>query len=497
MSCGVSIQHARLLSDILEDVTPVKNILSECNDDDEQSWFDSVGKATAKKLIPNDVDDVSSEFATPSLPLRGMSQSLSSSSLSMISPSSYDPDTESDEREFSDSYDTPSPSSLTSVSGSDDDEGTDQQSKRSDESLLRKGSLDERACSKLLQSKINALLNRVAMSSPEDSILDRCASLPSDLKVELLWKSISRKSVTDAMLRCFLTTRVPSYDPKLTVKEEDHPSDFAKSLKHLSLCECQGITDVGLHTICVCCPSLQSLDLTGCRFITAFGLQNVIRSCSSLIELCLSGCPALCDKTIATVFRYNNPPHIRSLSVRRCDLHDYGLSTLASYCPTLQRLDIRSCGLITASGYYALIQRVPSITMLSCGRCIGTDDMALRHIGQGFGSSLTDINLEMCWRVTSKGVAELARCCTQLRSLNLSSCTLVDDTALKALAWNPYIQRSLLYVNLNECNVGDDALEELVANCSSLSYISVVGCPRITYQRAVRLAQLAGVQIIM
>jgi len=441
-------------------------------------------------LIRDDVDDVSPEFAAPSLPLHGRPQSLLpsvSSALSSSLSSSYDPDTESDEREFSDSSDIVSPSSLTSVSASDDDEGIDRPVKRSEDDLLKRGALDERACSRLLQSKINAVLDRLAFSTPEDAIFDRCASLPTELKVELLWRSINRKSITDAMLNCFLTT----------TKEEGRPTDFALKLKQLSLSECQRITDAGLNTLCVCCPSLQSLDLTGCRFISAFGLQNVIRSCSSLIELCLSGCPALCDKTIATVFRYNNPPHIRSLAVRRCDIHDHGLSAIASYCPTLQRLDVRSCGLLTASGFYALIQRVPSITTLSCGRCIGTDDKALKYIGQGFGASLTDINLEMCWRVTSKGVEELARCCRQLRSLNLSSCTAVNDTALKALAWNPYLQRSLVYVNLNECNVGDDALEELVANCSSLAYISVVGCPRVTYQRAVRLAQLAGIQIIM
>jgi len=144
-----------------------------------------------------------------------------------------------------------------------------------------------------------------------------------------------------------------------------------------------------------------------------------------------------------------------------------------------------------------LIQRVPSIAVLSCGCCIGTDDVALRHIGLGFGASLTDLNLEMCWRVSSRGVIDLVRQCKQLRTVNLSSCTLVDDSALKAICRNPYLQRSLVGINLNECNVGDDTLEELVANCSSLLCISVVGCPRVTYSRALRLAQLAGIQIIM
>jgi len=252
-----------------------------------------------------------------------------------------------------------------------------------------------------------------------------------------------------------------------------------------------------LQTLAHCCPHIQALDLTACRGVTAVGLQNLVRSCSELTELCLSGCPAFCDKTIPIIFRYNVPSHIRFLSVRRCDIHDYGLSQLASFCPSLQKLDVRSCGLLTASGIRALVQRVPTICMLSCGHCVGMDDMSVRYLAQGYGASLTDLNLDMCWRVTSRGVSELALHCKQLRSLNLNSCTSVDDTALKAICRNSFLQKSLQFINLNECNIGDDALEELIVNCSSLAFVSVVGCPRVTYQRAVRIAQLAGVQIVM
>jgi len=291
------------------------------------------------------------------------------------------------------------------------------------------------------------------------------------------------------MIRCFLSTSL--------VKDKEQGTDLAHNLKQLSLFGCQNVTDSGLETIAKCCPQLQALDLSGCRGLTAQGLQHIIRSCCELSELCLSGCPAFCDKTIPTVFRFNNPSHIRCLSVRRCDIHDFGLSAIASYCPTLQKLDIRSCGLITSAGIRSLIQRVPTITMLSCGRCVGMDDLALRHLAQGYGASLTDLNLDMCWRVSSRGVTELAHSCKQLRSINLNSCTAVDDSALKAICRNPYLRNSLQAVNLNECNIGDDSLEELVVNCSSLVFVSVVGCPRVSYQRAVRIAQLAGIQIVI
>ena len=476
MPFGVSIQHARLLSDILEDCA---------SDAQSEKFLLGLPPLTSKfNLGPkNDIPfsrviskPLESDELSSTLPLFGMS-------------SSDDPDTESDENGSS--------SSVTSVSSSDDEnlsEPSFSRQKFDDDDLFRKGPVDERACAKLLQNKINAVLDNLEIDSKTTrKVLEGCAYLPSDLKLELLTRSIARKRITDAALLCFLSDFKEAGSDKRMVRG----TDLAKKLQQLSLCECQNITDSGLRTIASCCPQIHALDLTGCHGITAMGLQDLIRSCTNLSELCLSGCPAFCDKTISTIFRYNIPSHIRCLSVRRCDIHDYGLSQIASYCPTLQKLDVRSCGLLTANGFRALIQRVPSMSMLSCGHCVGMDDAGLSHLAQGYGSSLTDVSLESCWRVSSRGVNELARYCKQLRTLNLSSCSGVDDSALKAICRNPFLRNSLQAVNLNECNVGDDALEELVVNCTSLVFISVVGCPRVTYQRAARIAQLAGIQIVM
>jgi len=397
-----------------------------------------------------------------------------SSIINLSSSSAEDPDTESDEN------------------GSPSNPATDDEN-AGDALPLERSNTDERACAKLLQNKINAVLDRIETDS-RDAVLGECANLPSDLKLEILLRSVARKNVTDDVIRCFLTT-CSFADSNNERKEQG--TDMARELTQLSLIDCQGVTDSGLKTIARCCPQLTTLDLTGCKNISAFGLQQLIRSCCQLSELCLSGCPAFCDKNIPIIFKYNVPSHIRFLSIRRCDIHDHGLCSLASYCPSLQKLDVRSCGLLTASGFRALMQRVPSIEMLSCARCVGVDDAALKSIAQGYGASLTDLNLDSCWRVTSHGVMEIARHCKQLRSLNLRSCTAVDDSALKAIWHNMHLRNSLQLLNLNECNISDDSLEELIVNCSSLMFVSVVGCPRVTYQRAVRIAQLAGIQIVM
>ena len=388
-----------------------------------------------------------------------------------------------------------------------------------------------------LHHRINAVLDRIVRAlrvhNADDAraeiavrVLERCSALPDELKLLLLARSVAKRCTTDAMLRCFLTKHTSSATIRqlvrssaaphlpvsegalISIKEElqcddtDSDSslcatDAARRLMRLSLRECQGVTDTGLSTVCGCCPALQQLDLTGCRGVSACGLQRVVRSCCDLGELLLSECPAVTDKTVPVIFRYHSPPHIRSLSVRSCVLHDTGLACLASYCPTLQKLDVRCCGLLTATGFEALTQRVPSLRLFAGGRCIGLDDAALACVARGFGESLTELNLEMCWRVSSAGVAQLAQHCTRLCSLNLSSCALVDDAALRSISRSPGLQQSLVRISLDECNVGDDALEELVANCASLAFISVTGCPRVTFPRAYRLAQLSGVQIVV
>ena len=515
MSCDATQQYTRLLTSILDEVPAPPLAAKGTRAEDAQPF----------RLAPT-LCAATTAFGTATAPL-GLSCD--------------DPDTESD---YGDDCDTPAGDALSELS--EDGLLTPYASGSEDEDAGLRA--PKQSCARTLQLKADAVLDRIchllrpashvwaagdaadrARLAAAVAVLGRCCALPEDLKLALLWRSAHRRCTTDAMLRCFLTTDTSTATLRRLVaaatrgalppkpswagdacgeegEEQDSvgsdcgcccATEAAANLRTLSLRGCAGVTDAGLRTVAACCRALRTLDLADCRNVTAAGLQALVRASAALGRLELGGCPALTDETVPVVFRYHCPPHIRALGVRRCGLHDAGLARLASYCPTLQELDVRGCGLLTARGFDALAQRVPSLRVLAGSECLGLDDRALAHVARGYGASLTDVRLALCCHVTSAGVAALAHHCQRLRSLDLRACTRVDDAALAALAASPATQASLVRLNLDECDVGDDALEELVACCPALAFVSVVGCPRITYPRALRLAHLAHVQIVM
>lgn len=506
MSQDVTQEYARLLTDVLEEGSEnLKNAKGARGLEEAPLFHTAPGLCTA---------------ATPTL-------DASAGAASLGLPPCDDPDTESD---FGDDGDTSAADALADLSEEEEEnegdtkddvcpvlrckEGLCTLPRAADAVLDRICWLLRPASYARTQSDTAALAARLAAAV---EVLARCCALPADLKLELLRCSARRRCTTDAMLRCFLTAETSTAALWRLAAEATHgaiaskmwgnkseeedggcrASVAAERLGALSLRGCAGVTDAGLRTVARCCRALRTLDLAECRNVTADGLQALVRATPALSSLALGGCPALADRTVPVVFRYHYPPHIRVLSVRRCALHDAGLAALASYCPTLQELDVRGCGLLTAAGFDALAQRVPALRVLAAGRCLGLDDRALAHVARGYGASLAEANLAACWRVTSTGVAALAHHCQRLRSLDLRACPRVDDAALEALAASEPVQRSLVRLNLDGCDVGDDALEELVACCPALAFVSVVGCPRVTYQRALRLAYLAHVQIVM
>lgn len=508
MSCDATQQqYTRLLTNILDEVPSPPSFAKDARGEDAQLLRLTVipknGSPAPATTTTTTTTPLPRVFADTTVPL-GLPCD--------------DPDTESDYGDDCDSPAADTPSELSE----DEDFGFFPPKKASEHALQLKADAVLDRIGRLLQPSSRVWSGSEAAESARlaaaVAVLGRCCALPADLKLELLWRSAQRRCTTDAMLRCFLTTDTNTATLRQLVRtatrgalpprrfwdadsrdKEDVccATDAAAGLSTLSLRGCAGVTDAGLRTVGACCHGLRTLDLAESRNVSADGLQALVRATTALSTLSLGGCPAVTDETVPVVFRYHYPPHIRVLSVRHCVLHDAGLARLASYCPTLQELDVRGCGLLTARGFDALAQRVPALRVLAGGQCLGLDDRALSHMARGYGASLTEANLAMCWRVTSAGVAELAHHCQRLRSLDLRGCTHMDDAALEALATGPGTSHTLVRLNLNECDVGDDALEELVACCPLLAFVSVVGCPRVTYQRALRLAHLAHVQIVM
>jgi len=120
-----------------------------------------------------------------------------------------------------------------------------------------------------------------------------------------------------------------------------------------------GITDAGITEFAIHLSNLQELNISYCE-ITNIGITAIARSCNSLLVLDIS---------------YN-------------DVNDIGITEVARHCFKLQTFNIRECRNIT--------------------------DTSLTEIATHLASSLLDINVQGCNKITNAGIIALARQCSSL-----------------------------------------------------------------------------------
>ena len=93
-----------------------------------------------------------------------------------------------------------------------------------------------------------------------------------------------------------------------------------------------------------------------------------------------------------------------------------------------------------------------------------TDDRFKRFIGQF--PRLTSINLNYC-RITDASVIEIAKGCSQLRSINLYNCVMITDTSVIEIAKGC---SQLTSINLNNCSKITDASLSVLKNETSADF---------------------------
>jgi len=281
-------------------------------------------------------------------------------------------------------------------------------------------------------------------------------------------------------------------------------SEFTETL---SLRGCLKITDRTIDNVIRYCPNLKALDISDCGSLTQDKISSLLHSpvSKTIEELHMNGIRWLTDRSVSSVF---GPvlPSLRVLTLRRCiELKDTGITVLPSLCPLLIHLDISGCGRITSKGIRslssALAARRKTSTedkemCLRLRRCGGVNDSVVAGIASSLGDVLEYLDVSHCEDITDASVTALAAQCSRLRRLNLRGCFRVKDTGVLSFANNDSApRRTLEYISLDKCDIGDETVELLVARCPHLRHLSVVDCPRLTRDRMVRLAKCTGAEI--
>ena len=124
-----------------------------------------------------------------------------------------------------------------------------------------------------------------------------------------------------------------------------------------------------------------------------------------------------------------------------------------------------------------LARSCPHLTSLNVGGCEQVSDSSVLVIARGC-PALTSIALNMCAQVSDASVAALARGCPALVSIELEGCDQVSDLSVAALARGCV---GLTSINLYGCNqISDASVGQLAPNCPFLTSVNLGWCPKVT-----------------
>lgn len=211
-----------------------------------------------------------------------------------------------------------------------------------------------------------------------------------------------------------------------------------KDLRHLDVSECEHVGEYGdkaLVEIGKYCPKLTVLDLFGCRHVHDAGLRAIARGCPLLTTLKLTGCR---DVTSVAIRALANQCHqLMTLSLAGCiKTTNQDLSDIATKCSNISWLDISGSPNIDAHGVRALAQHCKNLTYLSLADCQRIGDAALNELAKSTVSKpLATLSLANCPRITEPGVDALTSACTNLVTLDLTSCEQIGRRFLQKLIY--------------------------------------------------------------
>ncbi|KAI3925182.1 hypothetical protein MKW92_024021 [Papaver armeniacum] len=123
-----------------------------------------------------------------------------------------------------------------------------------------------------------------------------------------------------------------------------------------------------------------------------------------------------------------------------------------------------------------LFSSFPRLTSVRLSSCL-IDDEGLGVLARCY-TSLEEVDLGNCQRITNKGLKVLAKCCASLKKVIFSECPRISDKGLQVLA---ECCASLEEVELGRCQkISDKGLEILAKRCAFLKIVNLTDCQGIT-----------------
>eukprot|EP00698_Gefionella_okellyi_P009721 TRINITY_DN2491_c0_g5_i1.p1 TRINITY_DN2491_c0_g5~~TRINITY_DN2491_c0_g5_i1.p1 ORF type:complete len:712 (+),score=116.18 TRINITY_DN2491_c0_g5_i1:174-2309(+) len=277
---------------------------------------------------------------------------------------------------------------------------------------------------------------------------------------KLQYLRLSDQTIDDGVL-CSLRM-----SPNLTFVDVSHTNvsdagvqdllSMCPNLSTLRLEACPEISDRALLLVSQC-TQLLGLHLQASSQVSDVGLSAVLQSCTLLHDLTV---PDSCTSDSLQVMQEYSR-NLRSLDVSWCEqIDDECVSALAARCCKLTRLSCRKCTIGTEA-VGAITRHLTALRSLVLTRCETIADSALRGIGDTL-TALTHLNVSWVWNLTNDTFVHITQRCPLIR-LNVSGCKRLTDVCLRGLASTRPMLRSL---NASWCDgISDDALRDVCRHC--------------------------------
>lgn len=199
-----------------------------------------------------------------------------------------------------------------------------------------------------------------------------------------------------------------------------------KTLTHLSLASCAGVTDAGLLHLTKL-GALQHANLTGCTGLRAAGLA-AFRESWLMTTITLSGCRNLTDEALSPLATL---PALQHLRLRGCrQLSDAALTILGPLAPQLKTLDLSEGRQFSSHTLATCLAGLQEIEHLDMGYCFqGMARETLEALTRGRASSTLQVLILDSCRLANVDLYSLGQL-DNLRCLSLRGCNAISDAGL-------------------------------------------------------------------
>ncbi|CAJ0651099.1 10059_t:CDS:2 [Entrophospora sp. SA101] len=251
-------------------------------------------------------------------------------------------------------------------------------------------------------------------------------------------------------------------------------------LERLTLGGCRKLTDEGLLKLLDKSEGLIALDVSDIENLTDVVIELVGERCRRLQGLNVSMCKKITDKGITAIAS-------KCKGLRR-DITDKSVIDLAENCPHLLELDLTSCHQITGDAIQSVFENCSQLRELRLAYCrYLTEEPFIKAMPIPF-EQLRVLDLTSCAMITDQAIKKIVHCSPKLRNLVLAKCTNITDEGVNYIV---RLGKHLHYLHLGHCsNITNESIVQLARHCTRLRYLDLACCTLLSDRSVFELSHL-------